>query len=70
MKCRREIGRFGAATCAILRYLEALEAFDRTFTGFEHDLRGIERDDDGTYLVRVVVEDRGRIRHTSSDRSK
>ena len=73
--------RFGAATCAILRYLEALEAFDRTFTGFEHDLHGIERDDDGTYLVRVVVEERsreassGRVparspRYTSHDRSK
>jgi arginine decarboxylase len=43
-----------------LRYLQALEAFDRTFAGFEHQVHGIERDDDGSFLLRVLADDRRR----------
>jgi arginine decarboxylase len=52
--------RLGPGTCAALRYLQALEAFDRTFPGFEHEVHGIEHDDDGSFLLRVIVDERRR----------
>ena len=59
--------RLGPGTCAALRYLQALEAFDRTFPGFEHDVHGIEHGDDGSFLLRVIVDERRR--HTAPARS-
>jgi arginine decarboxylase len=52
--------RIGPAGCAVLAYLQALEGFDRTFPGFEHPIHGIERDPDGSLLVRVIVDERRR----------
>ena len=34
-------------------YLKALQAFDRRFPGFEHDLHGVEHED-GDYVIYVV----------------
>ena len=52
--------RLGPDTGAALRYLQALEAFDRTFPGFEHEVHGIEHGDDGSFLLRVIVDERRR----------
>jgi arginine/lysine/ornithine decarboxylase len=40
----------GAADGPVLRYLKALEAFDRQFPGFTHDTHGVEVQD-GIYRV-------------------
>jgi arginine decarboxylase len=61
--------RMGATGSPTLRYLEALEAFDRTFPGFAHDVLGIEVADDRSWLLRVVVEDRRRRVALSSETS-
>ena len=37
--------RMGSADSAGLRYLLALEAFDKAFPGFEHEVHGIEHDE-------------------------
>jgi arginine decarboxylase len=72
--------RIGPPTGAVVRYLQALEAFDRTFIGFEHEVHGVERDDDRSFLVRVFTDERRRqssagprrsandARHQHSDR--
>lgn len=41
----------GDADGPLLGYLKALEAFDRSFPGFEHDTHGVERDADGNYEI-------------------
>jgi arginine decarboxylase len=38
----------------ILRYLLALEKFDRKFPGFSHDIHGVERDEDGYYIIECL----------------
>jgi arginine decarboxylase len=53
--------RIGPSGCAAIRYLQGLEAFDRTFPGFEHDVHGIEHGDDRSFLLRVFVDDRRRL---------
>jgi arginine decarboxylase len=53
--------RIGSSGCAAIRYLQGLEAFDRTFPGFEHDVHGIEHGDDRSFLLRVFVDDRRRL---------
>ncbi len=45
----------GAADGPFLRYLKALQEFDRRFPGFEHDLHGVEHED-GDYVVYAVRE--------------
>jgi lysine decarboxylase/arginine decarboxylase len=40
---------------AILAYLRALQAFDRLFPGFEHDIHGVENKD-GTYNIYCIKE--------------
>ena len=52
--------RIGPSGCAVLRYLQALEAFDRTFPGFEHQIHGLEHDADRSFLLRVIVDERRR----------
>jgi arginine decarboxylase len=52
--------RLGPEGCAAVHYLQALEAVDRTFPGFELDVHGVERDLDGSFLLRVVIDDRRR----------
>lgn len=44
----------GAADGPVLSYLKALEAFDRAFPGFTHDIHGVEVQD-GSYRVNVVA---------------
>jgi len=44
----------GAADGPVLAYLNALQAFDRAFPGFVHDIHGVEVQD-GSYRVCVVV---------------
>jgi len=44
----------GAADGRVLAYLKALEAFDRAFPGFAHDIHGVEVQD-GTYRVNVIA---------------
>jgi arginine decarboxylase len=53
--------RIGPDGCAAIRYLQALEAFNRTFPGFEYDVHGIEHGDDHSFLLRVFVDDRRRL---------
>ena len=50
--------RLGPGVCAAIRYLRGLEAFNRTFPGFEYEVHGVEHDDDRSFLVRVVADDR------------
>jgi arginine decarboxylase len=45
----------GAADGALLEYLSALEAFDKRFPGFEHDIHGVERDTNGNYAIECVA---------------
>ena len=53
--------RIGPDGCAAIRYLQALEAFNHTFPGFEYEVHGIEHGDDHAFLLRVFVEDRRRL---------
>ena len=53
--------RIGPEGCAAIRYLRALEAFNRTFPGFEHEVHGVEHDEDRSFLLRVFVEERRRL---------
>ena len=43
----------GDADGPFVGYLKALQAFDRRFPGFEHDLHGVEHED-GDYVIYVV----------------
>jgi len=43
----------GAADGPFVGYLKALQAFDRSFPGFEHDLHGVEHEG-GDYVIYVV----------------
>jgi arginine decarboxylase len=45
----------GAANGPLLEYLAALEAFDKRFPGFEHDIHGVERDADGNYAIECLT---------------
>ena len=45
----------GAADGPLLEYLAALEAFDRRFPGFEHDIHGVERDAAGSYAIECLT---------------
>jgi arginine decarboxylase len=47
----------GPADGPILRYLSALETFDKNFPGFSHDIHGVERDDEGNFFIECLVED-------------
>ena len=49
--------RLGPPESAAIAYLEALEAFNRTFPGFEYEVHGVEFDAQRSFLVRVVVEE-------------
>lgn len=44
----------GAAEGPLLGYLKALEAFDRHFPGFGHDIHGVEPDADGNYEIMCI----------------
>jgi arginine decarboxylase len=55
--------RLGLDGCVALQHLQALEAMGRTFPGFGLDVHGVERDLDGSFLLRVVIDDRRR--HTA-----
>ena len=39
----------------ILAYLASLEAFDKHFPGFEHDIHGVERDSHGNYAIECLT---------------
>jgi arginine decarboxylase len=41
---------------AIVDYLVALQTFGQRFPGFEHELQGVEVDENGTYWVRCIKE--------------
>lgn len=41
----------------IIGYLRALQAFDKQYPGFEHEIQGVNVDDSGNYWVRAIVED-------------
>lgn len=45
----------GAADGPLLEYLSALEAFDKRFPGFEHDIHGVERDTNGNYAIESLA---------------
>ena len=53
--------RLGSNGCGTIRYLQALEAFNRTFPGFEHEVHGVEHDDDRSFLLRVFIDERRRL---------
>ncbi|WP_416974791.1 Orn/Lys/Arg decarboxylase N-terminal domain-containing protein [Streptomyces sp. 4F14] len=48
--------RVGAADSALMRYLRALEEFDRAFPGFASETHGVEHDEGGGYGIACVVE--------------
>ncbi|MCY9776668.1 arginine decarboxylase [Proteus mirabilis] len=41
----------------VIGYLKALQNFDNTFPGFEHEIQGINVDENGDFWVRAIVED-------------
>lgn len=41
----------------VIGYLEALQAFDKKFPGFEHEIQGVNVDEDGNFWVRAIVEE-------------
>jgi arginine decarboxylase len=45
----------GAADAPLLEYLRALEAFDKRFPGFEHDIHGVARDHNGNYAIECLA---------------
>ena len=47
----------GAADGPLLEYLAALEAFDKRFPGFEHDIHGVERDAEGNYAIECLTRE-------------
>jgi arginine decarboxylase len=48
----------GAADGPLLRYLSALESFDRRFPGFRSETHGVTRDEDtGDYLIECLTRD-------------
>jgi len=53
--------RIGLNGSSTIRYLQALEAFNRTFPGFEHEVHGVEHDEDRSFLLRVFADDRRRL---------
>ncbi|PSU92053.1 Orn/Lys/Arg decarboxylase N-terminal domain-containing protein [Photobacterium kishitanii] len=48
--------RVPADNNAILCYLSALQKFDQSFPGFEHEIHGVVVDDNGQYTVRAIIE--------------
>jgi arginine decarboxylase len=51
--------RSGLRGGPVLQYLLALQAFDTTFPGFEHDIHGVERDEHGTFLIECLHQGTG-----------
>lgn len=41
----------------IMGYLRALQDFDKHFPGFEHEIQGINVDENGDFWVRAIIED-------------
>jgi len=48
--------RTGPAQGPVLRFLLAIEEFDKKFPGFNHELHGIEADEEGNFWIRCVIE--------------
>lgn len=48
--------RTGPAQGPVLRFLSAIEEFDKKFPGFNHELHGIEADEEGNFWMRCVIE--------------
>jgi hypothetical protein len=57
----------GAGDGPLLAYLSALEAFDKRFPGFEHDIHGVQRDAHGNYAIECLVLDMVPVRSNGSD---
>jgi arginine decarboxylase len=56
----------GPADGPLLEYLAALEAFDKRFPGFEHDIHGVERDDSGNYAIECLTREPARTNSNGS----
>lgn len=41
----------------IIGYLRALQEFDKQFPCFEHEIRGVNVDENGDFWVRAIVEE-------------
>lgn len=41
----------------IMGYLRALQSFDKQYPGFEHEIQGVNVDDNGDFWVRTIIED-------------
>ncbi|EOW6534191.1 arginine decarboxylase, partial [Escherichia coli] len=41
----------------IIGYLRALQEFDKQFPGFEHEIQGVNVDENGDFWVRAIVEE-------------
>lgn len=53
----------------IVDYLIALQTFGQRFPGFEHELQGVEVDDNGTYWVRCIKESPIRSKKNLADKN-
>lgn len=49
--------RLPADNTGIIGYLEALQEFDKKFPGFEHEIQGMNVDQNGDHWVRAIIED-------------
>jgi len=58
-----------AESQAIVDYLVALQTFGQRFPGFEHELQGVEVDENGVYWVRCIKEKPVTTRKTPADKN-
>ena len=48
--------RFGGRDCPHIMYLQMLEKWDRNFPGFEHEVEGLKKTEDGRYSLYCLKE--------------
>lgn len=51
----------------VIGYLEALQAFDKKFPGFEHEIQGVNVDENGDFWVRAIIEEERKPNELHSD---
>ncbi|MGA3362750.1 MAG: amino acid permease [Solirubrobacteraceae bacterium] len=59
----------GAADGPLLEYLATLEAVDKRFPGFEHDIHGVQRGADGNYAIECLTREPAGARSNGSQRA-
>lgn len=58
--------RLPEGDAGIMGYLKALQTIDQLFPGFEHEMQGVNVDEDGEYWVRAIIEDDSSVKTSPS----